>query len=385
MAAASQPTTACARRGTSRGRRARAPRPRTRTGQTTRRCHAESLPVARDAAPTRTADRSVPRPRRTRGTRAGAARQGGTGPRCGPYGARVTAPGGATSRAAPAGSTPSGGRTIPRSVTMAVTSAAGVTSNAGLCARVARGAVRPPPKWVTSPASRCSTRIAAPPAVARSIVAVGAATTNGIAWCRARTASGYVPILLATSPFGRDAVRADDHDVDVAGRHERAGGDVSDERVVDAQPIELPCGQPCPLEHRARLVDPHVGTLPGFRSRAHDPQGGAVPDARERPGVAVREDPNARRKELRPRPAERSVRLDVLGRDRMGFGQRTVGPPRVERGEHAIDTPCEVDRCRSRVTQTLRRAPHPRRRSHRRQRGQRRTHPRHRLQAPPEP
>ena len=68
----------------------------------------------------------------------------------------------------------------PASVTIAVTSAAGVTSNAGFSRAKARGHLRG--------RARCSIGISAPVTVARSIVEVGATTTKGIRWWAASTA-----------------------------------------------------------------------------------------------------------------------------------------------------------------------------------------------------
>src|SRR5262249_46751335 len=85
-----------------------------------------------------------------------------------------------------------GARCTPASVTIAAISPAGVTSNAAL---------RAGKRAVTSAGSRSSIGIDAPSGAARSIVELGATTYSGMSWCRARTASEYVPILFAASPF----------------------------------------------------------------------------------------------------------------------------------------------------------------------------------------
>ena len=69
---------------------------------------------------------------------------------------------------------------------------AGVTSKAGL---------RAGNRGVTSAGSRSSIGIAAPVGSDGSSVEVGATTTSGRSWWAASTASAYVPILFATSPF----------------------------------------------------------------------------------------------------------------------------------------------------------------------------------------
>ncbi len=94
-----------------------------------------------------------------------------------------------------------GERRTPRSVTSAVTSAAGVTSKAGLRVRVP-GIVRSCPAAArTSSGSRSSIAMSRPVGVLGSIVEVGPATTNGMPAARAASARPYVPTLLATSPL----------------------------------------------------------------------------------------------------------------------------------------------------------------------------------------
>src|SRR5262249_36936214 len=87
----------------------------------------------------------------------------------------------------------------PASVIHELMSSAGVTSKARLSAATPSGPIRRPARSVTSAGSRCSMTIDAPSAVSGSTVESGAATWNGTPWWRARTASPYVPILLATS------------------------------------------------------------------------------------------------------------------------------------------------------------------------------------------
>src|SRR6266511_1487805 len=84
---------------------------------------------------------------------------------------------------------------------MAATRRAGVMSKARFAAWAPAGAIRSPPIRSTSSAARSSIGIAAPMVISRSMVEVGAATTNGTPCSWASTASGYVPILLATSPL----------------------------------------------------------------------------------------------------------------------------------------------------------------------------------------
>ena len=99
------------------------------------------------------------------------------------------------------GRSPAAGRITRRSVTIAVTRSAGVTSKARFNARAPRGAVATPPSASTSSSSRTSISMPSPDSVAGSSVDSGAATTNGTPARAAASASGYVPILLAVSPL----------------------------------------------------------------------------------------------------------------------------------------------------------------------------------------
>src|SRR5687767_5159287 len=99
------------------------------------------------------------------------------------------------------GRSPTAGRITRRSVTIAVTRSAGVTSNARFRAPDPSGATRWVPAPSTSSGERSSISMSSPLRVDRSSVDSGAATTNGMPARAAARASGYVPILLATSPL----------------------------------------------------------------------------------------------------------------------------------------------------------------------------------------
>jgi hypothetical protein len=71
-----------------------------------------------------------------------------------------------------------------------VTSAAGVTSKAGLRTAVPGSVVAAPPKARTSSPSRSSISIPSPSGRRGSMVEVGAATTNGMPAALAASASG---------------------------------------------------------------------------------------------------------------------------------------------------------------------------------------------------
>ena len=80
------------------------------------------------------------------------------------------------------------GAAIPRSVTSAVTSSAGVTSKAGLRHGVSAPVSSAPPAWRTSSMSRSSMTISSPLAIDASIGEVGPATMNGMPAARAASA-----------------------------------------------------------------------------------------------------------------------------------------------------------------------------------------------------
>ena len=108
-------------------------------------------------------------------------------------------------------------------------------------------------------------------------------------WCRASTASAYVPILLATSPFAAMRSAPTTTRSTAPRAISDAAATVGDERRVDAESVELPRGEARALQHRTRLVDPHVHALAALDRAADDAERGAVADARERARVAVRE------------------------------------------------------------------------------------------------
>ena len=87
---------------------------------------------------------------------------------------------------------PVAGSTTPRSVTIADTMRAGVTSNAGLKPSLPAGATRTPAYEVTSTPERSSISMSSPDAVARSTVDHGAATTNGTPASRQASMSGVL-------------------------------------------------------------------------------------------------------------------------------------------------------------------------------------------------
>ncbi len=199
-----------------------------------------------------------------------------------------------------------GGRAAPHSVMIAVTSRAGVTSNAGLQAVTPGGAMRR------------ATDV-------RHLVRIALLDHDGVAGCggeidrrrgrgdvegdlvvAGRDRQAVRADLVGDVAVRRDAVGADDHEVDPTRAHQRRGRAVGDERRVDAQPVALPHREPRTLQQRPRLVDPHRRLAARLERGAHDTERGAVADARERTGVAVRQHRAADRNE-RPHRTRRSA------------------------------------------------------------------------------
>ena len=99
-----------------------------------------------------------------------------------------------------------------------------------------------------------------------------------------------MPDLVADVAVRRDAVSADEDDIDLASLHQRGPGGIHDQRVRHTPRAQFPCGQPRSLEAWARLADPDmqwnarfVGEIDGCCRRAKR-EGG------QRPRIAMRED-----------------------------------------------------------------------------------------------
>ena len=176
------------------------------------------------------------------------------------------------------------------------------------------------------------------------------------------------PDLVGGVAVGGDPVGPDEDDVHLAVRHQVTGGDVRDQRVRHAGLGQLPGGQPRALQVRSGLVDPDVHGPAGVMCGLDDAEGGPELAARQRPGIAMREDPQ--RPVLRERQllqAERREATVILGRledDRVRLGAHRVGDgiavlgqvaDRLVRGHDPLDRPAQVDRGRARVDERLRR------------------------------
>ena len=181
-------------------------------------------------------------------------------------------------------------RAMPRSVMIAVTYFAGVTSNAGLRMRAPSGVSRDDPTCVTSRSLRSSIGIRLPSGVFEidRRERRGDVERNAVLPGQHRHAVGAD--LVRHVAVGGDAVGADDDQVDLAEPHHRAGHVVGDDRRVDAVLDQLPRGQPRALQKRPRLVGEHGDLLALLGGRANHAERGAVAGRRQRAGVAVRQD-----------------------------------------------------------------------------------------------
>ena len=142
--------------------------------------------------------------------------------------------------------------------------------------------------------------------------------------------------LVRGVPVRRDAVGARDHAVDVTGRHQRRGGRIGDHRVRYPGRLELPGGQPRPLQERPRLVDPDVREEAALPGREQCTDGAAVAASRQPARIAVRQCARSRSEELRGVRGHPPAALDLVRVDAARMLERWIVAHRVER-------PPEVD------------------------------------------
>ena len=210
--------------------------------------------------------------------------------------------------------------TTPRSVMRPVTSAAGVTSNAGLTTATPSGAQRSPRKPVTSAAARSSIGIDA----AVGHVPVDRRERRGDverdAVARGEHRQRVGADLVRDVAVGGDAVGADDDQIDLAALHQVPGHVVGDQRDRDRFLHHLPGGEPRALQERPRLVGDHGDALACIAGRAHDAQRRAVTGRRERAGVAVGHDARPVAHQRGAVAADGMVHLEILAMDRDRFG-----------------------------------------------------------------
>ena len=180
------------------------------------------------------------------------------------------------------------------------------------------------------------------------------------------------PDLVRRVAVSGDPVGAGDDEVDLAARHERAGGGVGDDGVRDPDPLELPRGEARALEERPRLVDENALEQPALGCGAERADRGAVAAGGEAAGVAVRERARPGLEELGGVRGHPPAALDLLVVERARpLGRRVIA--------HLGERPRKVDRGRPRGSREPARPRRGPRRAARRARA--RTRPRCRSQA----
>ena len=185
--------------------------------------------------------------------------------------------------------------------------------------------------------------------------------------------------LVRDVPVGGDAVGSHHHRVHLSPRHEVAGHAVGDERGGDPVLGQLPRRQPRALQVGTGLVGEDVHHLALPRRGADHPEGGAVTCRRQRPRVAVGQEPGPRWDQLRSDVAHAPARGEVLGlhrqrlvEQRLPDGGAAASLLGLEPAAHPRDGPEQVDGGRARGRELLadavelgaQRGPFPRRVAH---------------------
>ena len=254
-----------------------------------------------------------------------------------------------------------GPRTTPSSVTIPVMSSAGVTSKAGLRTSVPGGAMRTPRNSRTSSARALLDRRWPPRRASRGRPSVvGAHDVERDAVARRQHGQRVGADLVGRVAVGRDPVRPDEDDVDLAAGHQVPGGHVGDQRVRDAGLGELPGRQPGALEDTAASRRPRRG--PAGRRGGRPGRCPARSRTGRRPAVRCCSGsgcgpagPRARAGSSRPKPAIRPWSV-VASKTIASASSRiasAIAPPSSDRspislvaGHHPVDRPAQVDRGR---------------------------------------
>ena len=240
-----------------------------------------------------------------------------------------------------------GASSTPASVTIAVTSSAGVTSNAGLKAS-------PPVERAHAPrGSRSSIGIAPPSGVAGIDRRQRRRHVERHAVPRGQHGQGIGAHLVRHVAVRGDPVGAHHDAVDEAARHQRARRRVGHHAVRDAGLAQLPGGQAGALEQRTRLVHPDLGEPAALPGRAQHAARGPVAAGGERAGVAVRERARAALEQLGAEPGQPPVRLVLLAVQR-------GAPPRARRGRRGTARAPRRGSRRSAASSAAARRPRPR-------------------------
>ena len=163
--------------------------------------------------------------------------------------------------------------------------------------------------------------------------------------------------LVGGVAVGGNAIGADDHQVNVARAHDRAGHVVGDHGGVDAVLHQFPRRQARALQEGPGFIGEHAHLAAGCNRAADHAEGGAVAGGSQRSGVAVRQDAGLRRHHRRAMRTDRPATRDIVIVNSVSFGSqpclqlinRLAGQCAAgERLLHALDRPEQVDRRRPR-------------------------------------
>ncbi len=247
-----------------------------------------------------------------------------------------------------------GGRRIPRSQTIAVISAAGVTSNAGLYTAASGGAVSAPNPHRTSSPLRCSMTMSRPlrrrtveRARRRGNIERNAVVSRG-------DSHTVRPDLVGHVAVRRNSVRADETEIHRAGGHERRCRAVDQHSHRNAGARELPRGEPASLQQRSSFVRKDFDALALLDRHIHCGERRADSARRQRAGVAVREHAraigNQRGAVLANATAHGAVFIanarGLVAKSPHEIGRRPT--MRVRHSHHSAERPGEIHRGRSR-------------------------------------
>ena len=257
----------------------------------------------------------------------------------------------------------------PRSVTMPAISRAGVTSKAGLAARVpCRRQPHPRRRSVRQHAGDMRHLFGgalldldrADAALERPVDRAGRCRDierHIIVGGRERLEIGAD--LVAGVAARSDAVGADQAEIDLALLHQMAAGIVGDQRVRHAMAGQFPGGEAGALVARPRLVDPDVHRNAGVVRTVDDAERRAPVDAGDPAGVAMGEDVDRSDRALglvgladqrQPVLGDRRIGGDVFFGEPVGNGEGRIGTIGLRQARNLapddVERPAQIDRGR---------------------------------------
>ena len=121
-----------------------------------------------------------------------------------------------------------------------------------------------------------------------------------------------MPILLAVSPVGGDAIGTHNHGLNAAGLHQVGAHVVAENSGWNVVLHQLPRGESRALEVGSCLIGEDINGVPALNRRADDAESGAVAARGERTGVAVGEDGPVLRQQVCPKGTELFAGSDIF-------------------------------------------------------------------------